>query len=164
MAQRRNSDRCEADENAPDALAEMSSGFLKAYAAWRVSSKMMRSEWKADVAPRTTKVHCMLSQSSVPCKKKKSTRCSQFAIAAHPACRWVAKFSGLKTGLFERSILFFFERKTHRRRRHKASLAAMHLLAHQSQASVASVTGRGRECLRPFRGQPVAVAPYQIRR
>jgi len=42
--------------------------------------------------------------------------------------------------------------------------AAMQSLMHQSQASVAGVTGRGRECLRPFRGQPVAVAPYQIRR
>lgn len=40
----------------------------------------------------------------------------------------------------------------------------MQSLAHQSQASVAGVTGRGRECLRPFRGQPVAIAPYQIRR
>jgi hypothetical protein len=71
MAQRRNTDRCEADRYAPDALAEMSSGFLKAYAAWRVSSKMMRSYGKAYVAPCTAKVYCMLSQSSVLCEKKK---------------------------------------------------------------------------------------------
>lgn len=39
---------------------------------------------------------------------------------------------------------------------------AMQSLAHQSH--LAGVTGRSRECIRPFRGQPVPVHPYQIRR
>ncbi|CAK0783573.1 hypothetical protein CVIRNUC_006772 [Coccomyxa viridis] len=38
----------------------------------------------------------------------------------------------------------------------------MQSLAHQSH--LAGVTGRSRECIRPFRGQPVPVHPYQIRR
>ncbi|CAL5220499.1 g2528 [Coccomyxa viridis] len=40
----------------------------------------------------------------------------------------------------------------------------MQSLAHPVQASVAGVTGRGRECLRPFRAQPVAAAPFAVRR
>ena len=76
MAQRRSSTPDEADGNRPDALAEPSLGFLRAYAAWGVSSKMVRSECDAYVAPCTAKVYCMLFQSSVLCKKTKSTRCS----------------------------------------------------------------------------------------